>query len=222
MSAPGAQRADMAGPPDLEAGDALGGHGRRRTAALFRWLHIYVSMASFGILFFFAVTGLTLNHAEWFFSERDATTKTSGALNLAWANPAREQDVAKLEIVEHLRRQHGVKGNVAEFRIDVPECTIVFKGPGYSAEARLDRQTGRYELAETRMGFVAVMNDLHKGRDTGPAWSLVVDLSAVLMVVVSLTGMVLIFFLKRRFVSGLLTAGIGAAVAIALYVSFVR
>jgi hypothetical protein len=27
-----------------------------------RWLHIYLSMASFGILFFFAVTGLTLNH----------------------------------------------------------------------------------------------------------------------------------------------------------------
>src|SRR5437870_8161307 len=33
-----------------------------------------ISMASFGILFFFAVTGLTLNHAEWF-SQAQRTTQ---------------------------------------------------------------------------------------------------------------------------------------------------
>ena len=38
---------------------------RRRTATVTRWLHIYLSMASFGILFVFAITGLTLNHVEW-------------------------------------------------------------------------------------------------------------------------------------------------------------
>ena len=38
----------------------------RRTAVLVRWLHIYLSMASFAIVFFFAVTGLTLNHADKF------------------------------------------------------------------------------------------------------------------------------------------------------------
>jgi len=35
-----------------------------------RWLHIYLSIASFGILFFFAVTGLTLNHNEWFANQQ--------------------------------------------------------------------------------------------------------------------------------------------------------
>ncbi len=206
----------MAQPPDTDPGTDVAGNGRRRSAALFRWLHIYLSMVSFGILFFFAVTGLTLNHADRFFSDRDATTHSTGALNAAWVSPKNATDVARLEVVEHLRRQ-GVKGAVGEFRIEPPECTIVFKGPGYSAEARIDRQTGRYELAETRMGFVAVINDLHKGRDTGGAWSLVVDLSAVLMVVVSLTGMVLIFFIKRRFLSGMLTAGVGVALAFAAY-----
>ncbi len=39
---------------------------KRQTMILSRWLHIYLLMASFGVLFFFAVTGLTLNHAEWF------------------------------------------------------------------------------------------------------------------------------------------------------------
>jgi len=28
-----------------------------------------------------------------------------------------------------------------------------------------------YELTETRNGLIAAINDLHKGRDTGRAWS---------------------------------------------------
>jgi hypothetical protein len=46
---------------------------KRRLAALSRWLHIYLSMASFAILLFFAVTGLTLNHAERFSAQPRAT-----------------------------------------------------------------------------------------------------------------------------------------------------
>ena len=68
------------------------------------------------------------------------------------------------------------------------------------------------------MGFIAIINDLHKGRDTGPAWSFVVDLSAVLMVVVSLTGMVLIYFVRRRFVSGVISAVAGIVISVLVYV----
>ncbi len=195
----------------------LAGYWKRRSAALFRWLHIYLSMVSFGLLFFFAVTGLTLNHADWFFSDRDTTTRLTATLDPAWLSPKDDTRVAKLEIVEALRTRHHVHGAVGEFRLEPAECTIVFKGPGYSAEARLDRATGRYELSETRLGLIAILNDLHKGRDTGPAWSLVVDLSAALMVLVSLTGLFLLFFLKRRLTTGLLTAAAGTALALAAY-----
>lgn len=205
--------------PDGEGGHVVG-YWKRRTASLFRWLHIYLSMASFGILFFFALTGLTLNHAEWFFSDRDTTTRTAGAVQPAWVAGNDPAGVAKLEIVEDLRQRHHVKAALGEFRIEPTECTVVFKGPGYSAEARIDRSTGSYEFNETRFGFVAVINDLHKARDTGRAWSLVVDLSAGLMVVVSVTGMVLIYFVKRRFVSGVVTALIGVALVAAAYLHF--
>ena len=196
----------------------LAGYWKRRCAALFRWLHIYVSMASFGILFFFAVTGFTLNHADWFFGDRAATTQQRGTLDRKWVTPGDANAVAKLEVVEHLRRVHGVKGLVAEFRLEDAQCAVAFKGPGYAADAVIDRATGAYELSETRMGFVAIINDLHKGRDTGRGWSWVVDASAVLMVIVSLTGMVLIYFVKRRFVSGLLLAASGALASVAAYV----
>jgi hypothetical protein len=38
---------------------------KKNTASIARWLHIYLSMISFVIILFFAVTGLTLNHADW-------------------------------------------------------------------------------------------------------------------------------------------------------------
>lgn len=196
----------------------VAGYWRRRSASLVRWLHIYVSMVSFGILFFFAVTGFTLNHAEALFGETPQTLRVKGELREKWVAAGPSASVATLEVVEFLRRTHGVKGLVGEFRTEDAQCAVSFKGPGYMAEALIDRASGRYELAETRMGFVAIINDLHKGRDTGPGWSVIVDLSAILMVLVSLSGMVLIYFVKRRFVSGTIIAVLGTALSWLAYV----
>ena len=38
---------------------------KRQLASLSRWLHIYLSMVGFGVLFFFAVTGLTSHFVEF-------------------------------------------------------------------------------------------------------------------------------------------------------------
>ena len=76
---------------------------------------------------------------------------------------------------------------------------------------------GRYDLTQTIHGFVAVINDLHKGRDTGRAWSVLIDVSAVVLIVISLTGLVLLFYLKRRRIPGLVVAvGTVAVVAVVL------
>src|SRR5262249_39702576 len=58
-------------------------HLKRRMASLSRWLHIYLSMASFAILLFFAVTGLTLNHAERF-SAQPRVTQIKGKVEINW------------------------------------------------------------------------------------------------------------------------------------------
>jgi hypothetical protein len=135
----------------------------------------------------------------------------------AWVAPGPAGDAAKPEVVEHLRRAHGLRGLVGKFRVEDAQCAVVFKGPGYAAEATIDRTTGAYASTETRMGFVAVINDPHNGRDSGPGWSGVVDRSAMLMTAVSLTGLVLIWFVKRRFVTGLVTTAAGNARSWAAY-----
>jgi uncharacterized protein len=200
------------------------------------WLHIYVSMFGLAAVLFFSVTGVTLNHPDWFFGEAERRVEAEGQVDLKWLNvgaPAivsdadngkeKEPDpatqVAGLEIVEYLRKTHGVRGALAPLQVDDRECMVSFKGPGYAADARIDRETGHYNLTQTYHGFIAVINDLHKGRDTGPIWSAVIDISAVVLTVISLTGLTLLFYLKLRRKPGLVVGLVGAAViaAICLY-----
>ena len=76
---------------------------------------------------------------------------------------------------------------------------------------------GKYELTETKMGIIAVINDLHKGRDTGKSWSWVIDFSAIFMIVISLTGLILLLFLKKKRTNGMLWLAIGGIVACVFY-----
>jgi hypothetical protein len=98
---------------------------------------------------------------------------------------------------------------------------VAFQGPGYSATAFIDRDSGRYDLTIVDQGPVALLNDLHKGRHSGGVWSLVVDLSAIVMALAGVTGLWLLFYLRRRRTSGLLTALIGGLVLIVLFYLFV-
>jgi hypothetical protein len=201
---------------------------KNQVAAVTRWLHIYLSMFGLGTVLFFGLTGITLNHPDWVFGGAEVVVQVKGQVELRWLNPDpgksdpradsnTERPVMKLEVVEHLRKEHGIRGALAEFKVDDREAMVTFKGPGYSADAFIDRETGQYTLTESRHGFLAVINDLHKGRDTGPAWAVVIDISAGLMVAISLTGLVLLFYIKRRRIPGTIIGLVGTAALAAMY-----
>ena len=194
---------------------------RRNVAQVSRWLHIYLSMISFAIVLFFSVTGLTLNHAEYFAGESKTSTE-KGTLKAAWVNVTDTMRIAKLDVVEYLRKTNHLKGELSEFRIDEAECSLSFKGPGYGADVFIDRATGAYEISLMQAGAVGILNDLHKGRDSGKSWSWVIDISAVLMTLVSLTGLILILYIKRKRISGLTWAVIGLLLSILVYVLWVK
>ncbi len=186
-----------------------------------RWLHIYLSMGSFALVLFFAATGLTLNHPDWF-ATRQTTAQRHGIADKAMLRTAGADGADKLGLVEMLRTREHVHGTVSDVRVDDQQITVSFRSPGYTADAFIDRDTGKYDLTEVNNGIVAVLNDLHKGRDAGKVWSWVIDVSAVLLVLVSLTGLVLIWFVYKRRTSGLVLAGLAAAVCMALWKLFLK
>jgi hypothetical protein len=200
-----------------------------RFAKLVRWLHIYLSMFGLAAVLFFSATGVTLNHPDWFFGEAERSVRSEGQIDPRLlhtggpSGPPAESDgdataqVAKLEVVESLRKAHGIRGALAEFKVDDAECVIAFKGPGYSADAFIDRDTGHYTLTQSFHGVIAVLNDLHKGRDTGLVWSILIDISAVLLTFISLSGLILLFYLKLRRKPGLVVALVGGLVVLILF-----
>ena len=71
------------------------------------------------------------------------------------------------------------------------------------------------------MGFAAVINDLHKGRDTGGVWKLAIDLSAGLLVFISLTGLTLLYFVHPYRLAGIILFVTGSLVTYGVYVVWV-
>jgi len=189
---------------------------KRRVAKYSRWLHIYVSMTSFVIVLFFAVTGWTLNHPDKF-GGPERRRQATGTIDPKLTHSGGVEP-AKREIVEALQRDQHVGGALSDFRVDDELISVAFKGPGYIADASVDRRSGKYEFSESRLGAVAVLNDLHKGRDTGGAWKLLIDVSAGLLTFISLSGLVLLYFIHKHRVAGvvLLLAG-GALTALIVW-----
>ena len=56
----------------------------------------------------------------------------------------------------------------------------------------IDLTSGDIEYERTDRGWIAYLNDLHKGRNTGGAWSWFLDIFAIACLIFSLTGLVLL------------------------------
>ena len=184
---------------------------RLRVHTVLRWLHIYSSMVSLLVVLFFAATGVTLNHPDWLAGER--TEEVSGTLPAAWKTA---KGIDWLVVAEHLRAKHGVHGTVADRTEDDRQGALTFRAPGYSADCFIDVRTGSYKLTVSYQGAVGVLNDLHRGRDAGRTWAWLIDVAGVFLVFLSLTGLSLLFYLKKVRLKGMLTLVGGAVLMILL------
>lgn len=198
------------GPVEVVGGEPpVRGRARSRNAAVQRWsrtLHVYASMICLLVVLFFSATGLTLNHPTWSVFGGPTRSTATGTLPAGFMAGGQ---VDWLVVADHLRDTNGVKGAVSDRRSDDQGGSISFRGPGYAADAFFTT-TGTYQLTVEGQGLLGVMNDLHKGRDTNGGWKWLIDASAVFLIVISLTGIVLQLVLRKRRRSAFLTAGVGA------------
>lgn len=187
-----------------------------RVYGVLRWLHVYTSMISLLIVLFFAVTGITLNHPDWVFGNGEVTRESSGTLPAGWQAGGKPD---WLTVVEYLRANAGVRGQAGDYvaagSAD-PEDSLSFHAPGYSADVFIAKDSGAYKLSVTQQGFVAVLNDFHKGRDAGGAWAWVIDVSGGFLALIALTGLGLLVYLKKIRRAALLTMLGGAVLMVVL------
>ena len=178
-------------------------NSRRRSywlKTLHEWHWVSSALCLLGMLLF-AVTGITLNHAGQIESKpRVLRAQAQAPQALQQVLSARAQSVGKRsavppELAQWAHAQWGVSlaGREAEWADD--EVYVSLPRPGGDAWLRLGLQDGEAEYESTNRGWIAYLNDLHKGRNTGVAWNWFIDLFAVACLVFSFTGL---FILKMH------------------------
>jgi|GEM_PF-73276 len=193
---------------------------KRTTQRWARWLHVYTSMVALVVVLFFGLTGLSLNHPEWTFGTEVTTTTDQGVLGVPPVSPS--GDVDFLSISEHARDVLGVHGTVESFSATAGRAAITYTDPAYRADLVVDVAAGTYDLAVEQQGWVAAVNDLHRGSDTGSAWRWVIDAAAAFLVVVAVSGLAIQLVMRKRRSSALVAAGAGGALLVSLIAFVVR
>ena len=149
---------------------------------------------------FFAATGVTLNHPDWLAGE--STRELTGKLPATWKSA---QGVDWLVVAEYLRSTNGVRGTVSEHNAEGGQGSITFKAPGYAADCFIELADGSYKLTESYQGTIGMLNDLHRGRDSGRAWTSLIDVAGVFLTFLSITGLGLLWYLKKVRLKGFAT-----------------
>ncbi|QIZ77067.1 PepSY-associated TM helix domain-containing protein [Ferrimonas lipolytica] len=192
---------------------------------LARTIHQYVSMAMLLLVLFFAVTGITLNHPQWFVGEPQVNEIETTLPSTLLSSTLATRPIDTSALVNHLLELHPLSGKASEQDLFTDwedgellegELSQSFQGPGYHASLFIDLTTGEAQISERDAGVVAFLNDLHKGRYSGEFWSVVIDISALLMVLFSLSGAVLILPKKRIAKKFMLVSVIGGVIALLL------
>lgn len=164
-----------------------------RLGTLRQWHWISSALCLAGMLLF-AITGITLNHAGQIESHPQVENHSAQlppplqAVLLAEPPEAGLPPALQQWLEDELDLR--LAGREAEWMDGT--LYIGLARPGVDAWLSLDPKSGALEYESTDRGWIAWLNDLHKGRHTGEAWTWLIDAFAALCGIFSLTGLLLL------------------------------
>lgn len=176
-------------------------------------------MALFLFMLFFAITGITLNHPQWFDNQIDNVQFIEQPIP-DYLLPSKPQDTNWQQATGHwLKSQWHIEFEQIEFSED--EVIIVHKGPGTYQNITLDLLDNIAIIESKNYGVISILNDLHKGRNTGLAWRLILDISSGLIILFSLTGAYLLLPQTRKLKKSILYMALVSSGCIVVYITLV-
>jgi hypothetical protein len=170
----------------------------RQLVNVSRTIHIYLSIGLLVILVFFSLTGITLNHVDTF-----TAAPETNEIFISPLPDLPKDDLGQLtdsrELDAFLRQEFGVDRDLATLTFEGDLVFVDYRAPGTTTFIEIDVALNEAAGQDTDYGFIAMLNDLHKARDTEVLWKWLVDASAVILVLFSLAGLVLLLPNKYRF-----------------------
>ncbi len=171
---------------------------------LHEWHWVSSAICLIGMILF-SVTGFTLNHAGQIEAKPDTTHLRATIDDALRAQLEKQQPAVKsqrkgraplsTELQAWVKTHWAIDttGREAEWSDD--EIYLSLPRPGGDAWLRLNLGDGEIEYERTDRGWISYLNDLHKGRNTGAAWSWFIDVFAAAAMIFSITGL---FILKMH------------------------
>jgi hypothetical protein len=192
---------------------------------LHTWHWVSAAISLIGMLLF-AATGITLNNATRIEAKPQVTTAKADLPKEMLAALAAEPAMAKRPLPPVIAAWIAAQmpgdpgGRAAEW--SAAEVYVALPRPGGDAWISIDRETGEVVYERTDRGWISYLNDLHKGRHTGLAWSWFLDLFAVACVVFCVTGLFLLQLHASNRPATWPTVGLGLAIPLLLAVLFIH
>lgn len=191
----------------------------------FRQWHWISSALILALMLLFAVTGLTLNNPDWFEGEPVTETRDielSAQLNDALLSHESETALGA-ELAAELANETGVSiSSDAAPVIEYEEALFDLSGPGVDASLTVDLTSNIAFYERIDNGIIAKLNDLHKGRDTGFVWGLLIDITAIVSCIFCISGLGLLVLNAKARASTWPLTSLGLIVPLIAYILFVH
>ncbi|MGE0665726.1 MAG: PepSY-associated TM helix domain-containing protein [Sphingomonadales bacterium] len=191
---------------------------------LHTWHWVSAAICLIGMLLF-AVTGITLNNAsriEASAKVTNASARLPGVLLEGLAPPVGDKGPLPAGVSGWIGQHMDVNVRGAEGEWSDGEVYVALPRPGGDAWLALDTVTGEINYERTDRGMVSYLNDLHKGRHTGSAWSWFLDVFSVACIVFTLTGLFLLQLHAGRRPATWPVVGAGFAIPLLLIILFIH
>jgi len=198
MSGDGAQA------PRIKPAKAKNGSGVGEFYRQSRLWHAYLSAFAFLALMFFSVTGVLLNHPDWFAQPRPAAQDFELILPRAEIDAAMASADPAAALAAAAQAQADLKGVYDSGEVIDREAMIRLNGATGMTDLVIDLESGRAEATIQSADAVTILHELHRGTNAGEAWRLLIDITGFLVLGLSIIGYVLFFSLRFRLRTSLL------------------
>ena len=85
----------------------------------------------------------------------------------------------------------------------------------------IDFELGEAEVEVSKANLTSIIHDLHRGKDAGKVWKFMIDITAILILAMSVIGLVLFFSLRFRLGNAMRIMGATLVLFVSLFVFFV-
>jgi hypothetical protein len=190
-----------------------------------QWHWISAAVCLIGMLLF-AFTGITLNHASQI--EARPTVSVAAArvppdlLASLRTTTGQGKQALPQATQDWLAKELSIGAASGEAEWSPQDIYVPLPRAGGDAWVSIDLDSGEVRYERTDRGWIAYLNDLHKGRNTGTAWSWFLDIFAGACVVFCLTGLVLLQLMANGRPSTWPLVGLGLLVPFLLAMFFIH